>query len=435
MSAGVSKDVAIWEVDDGHETIEGLDEHGNPDPAYAAALGLLPAPLGRRAGAAAIDVVGYLLLQIPYWIFAFPLVFRLLTGRISWYGFVNHPNFVLAIVMAGLTTFLTLAYCITQLALHGRKGTTLGKGVLGIRTVNVKTLAKPGIGRVLLRALVLWGSAVVVVGPIAFLVSPLFDRERRGRGWHDEVGQTWLVDVWHGLEPYDEKRMRVARKTVTAAPVPQHKALPSLATSADADPRATYRPGARVSSGVLGVASPHEKSGRPSVGLTGLEPAEPPATGSSEEAPGRPVLGGYLATGPATQSPDTPTGPEQPALPVPAATPPAAAPVAPAGGFVLQLDTGEGVEVNEPLVLGRAPADADGARSVPIVDDTHSVSKTHLAVRPVDHGVEVVDRNSTNGTELVHDGVARLLEAGVPAVAVPGDRIRFGDRSAVVARG
>ena len=38
----------IWEIDDKSETIEGLDEAGRPDPAYAAALGLLPAPLGRR---------------------------------------------------------------------------------------------------------------------------------------------------------------------------------------------------------------------------------------------------------------------------------------------------------------------------------------------------------------------------------------------------
>lgn len=429
--------MAIWEVDDGDETIEGLDEHGNPDPAYAAALGLVPAPLGRRAGAAAIDIAVYCLLQVPYWVFTVPLLLSLLTERISWYGFVNHPRFILAIVMAAVTVLLTLAYCITQLALHGRKGITLGKGVMGIRTVNVKTLARPGIGRVLLRALVTWGSAVVIVGPIAFLISPVFDRQQRGRGWHDEVGQTWLVDVWHGLQPYDDKRMRVARKTVTAAPVPQHKALPSLATSAETDARVVYRPGARVSSGVLGVASPHGSGGRPAVGLTGLEPAMPPPADQSEATPGNPVLGGYLKpshadvpkSGGALSSEVAGTTAEESGGPVTEGHTRLNS-----AGFVLHLDTGERVDVDEPLIMGRAPADMEGARSVPIVDDTHSVSKTHLVLRPVPQGIEVIDRNSTNGTELVHDGVERVLEAGAPAVAVPGDTIRFGDRAAEVAR-
>lgn len=400
----MSKDVSIYEVDEGHETIEGLDEHGRPDPAYAAALGLRSAPLGRRAGAAAIDLALYCLPQIPYWVFVLPLVLRLLLGRISTYGFVNHPRFTLAMWVLAITTVLTLVFCIAQLVLHGRKGTTIGKSMTGIRSVNVKTLARPGFWRVTLRALVVWGSSLVVVGPVLFLLSPLFDSQKRGRGWHDKVGQTWLVDVRKGLDPYDEKRIRVARKTLAAAPVPQHKALPSLATSAMKDDQGEYRPGARVSAGVLGAARPHGAGPRSHVGLTGREdPARPPA-------------GGQLSTAASAPSPPVP--------PAPPAPPP---------GFVLHLDTGERVEVDEPLVVGRNPADMDGARSFPIADDTQSVSKTHLVLRPAGQGVEVVDRHSTNGTAIVHDGAERLLEPDQPRLAVPGDTIRFGDRTAVVA--
>lgn len=460
--------MSIWEVEERHETIEGLDEHGRPDPAYAAALGLVDAPLGRRAGAFAIDASLYLVLQVPYLVFSLPLVWRFARGRISGYGFVNHPDFILAIVMAGLTTLLTLAFCITQLSLHGRRGNTLGKQLTGIRSVNVKTLARPGIGRVLLRALVVWGSAVVVVGPLAFLLSPLFDKQHRGRGWHDRVGETWLVDVRNGLQPYDEKRMRIARKTVTAAPVQQAKPLPSLATSATRDDQGEYRPGARVSAGVLGVARPHSSGNRPVVGLAGQEPEGAPPANPSDAAPGRPVMGGYLSTPaaapagapaappppPTPRAPGAPLGPPPPPAgavppapgaapapppaptPVPAPMPasvPAAAPE-PLAGFVLQLDTGQRVEVSEPVVLGRDPADVGGARRVPVADDTFSVSKTHLLLRPAGHGVELVDQNSTNGTEVVHDGVERVLEPGQASVAVPGDTIRIGDRSAVLAR-
>jgi hypothetical protein len=36
----------IWEVEEHKPVIEGLDAAGRPDPAYAAALGLVRAPFG-----------------------------------------------------------------------------------------------------------------------------------------------------------------------------------------------------------------------------------------------------------------------------------------------------------------------------------------------------------------------------------------------------
>ncbi|HLS63516.1 MAG TPA: RDD family protein, partial [Ruania sp.] len=334
--------MTIWEVGDDEKVIEGLDELGKPDPAYAAALGLVHAPMLRRALAATIDLVVYLVLQVPYWVFALPLLLKLYFGRISLYGLVHHPGFILAIVMASISFVLSLAFCIVQLVLHGRKGVTIGKGIMGIRSVNVKTLERPGFWRIVLRALVLIGSSVLVVGPILFCLSPLFDREKRGRGWHDLVGQNWYVDVRKGLHPYDEKRMRIARKMVTAEPVAGHKPMPSLATPTVQGGDGGYRPGGRVSAGVLGVARPHGAGPRPEVGLSGAEePTEAPLP--AEPTPGRPVFGGYrpATRGDAASAEDprpgadlsTGSGTPPPASspPKPAYTPPApAAPQIPA---------------------------------------------------------------------------------------------------------
>ncbi len=287
----------IWEIDEKTETIEGLDASGRPDPAYASALGLLRAPLGRRALAFVIDGGIWTLLQLPLWIGAVPLLVKFLSGSISAYGLVNHPDFVLAIVMASVSTLLSLVFLVVQLILHGLKGFTIGKRLVGIRSVNVRTLERPRVGAVLLRFLLVGAAGIVpVLGTALMLASPTFDPERRGRGLHDKATGVWLVDVRKGLNPYDEKRMRVARKMVKADPAPERSALPSLATPVDPSAGPAYRPGSRVSAGVLGVARPYDPDERPTVGLSLATPSTPPV--SAEPVPGetgKPVLGGYRA--------------------------------------------------------------------------------------------------------------------------------------------
>jgi hypothetical protein len=71
---------------------------------------------------------------------------------------------------------------------------------------------------------------------------------------------------------------------------------------------------------------------------------------------------------------------------------------------------------------------------VPLEDESRSLSKTHLLVRPVDGGLEITDCGSTNGSGLARAGIEYVIEAGVPVVTVEGDTIRLGDRSAVVIR-
>lgn len=422
----------IWEIDDEKDEIEGLDENGRPDPAYAAALGMLRAPFGRRALALVIDIALWLVVQLPFWLGAVPLLLKLMTGSISAYGLVNHPSFVLAIVTTATTFALTLVLSIVQLVMHGRGGRTIGKAIVGIRSVDVRTLARPGVGRVLLRYLLMGASGIVpLIGPVLMLVSPTFDPDRRGRGLHDKATGVWLVDIRRGLNPYDDKRMRVARKLVKAEPAPERVELPSLATPQDPAVAPQYRPGSRVSAGVIGIARPHAPDSRPDIRIG--QPVAP----AQEAAPeaGKPVFGGYRPAGESGSVPPAATAPERPA-PAPEPEPVVPAEPASVARFGLNLDTGVNIPVEGPLLLGRNP-DASGhpgAQTIPVDDEARSLSKTHLLARPVDGGLEVTDCGSTNGSGLIREGIEYTLAAGSPVMVVEGDAVRFGDRLAVVVR-
>lgn len=396
----------IWQIDEQKSTIEGIDVDGRPDPAYAAALGLVRAPFGRRALSATVDAAIWLLLLLPALIGATPLVVKLATGTISPYGFVNHPDFLLAVILTSISTGLGLVYLIVQWLLHGVKGLTIGKALTGIRSVNVRTLERPRVGAVLVRFVILVASGIIpVLGPAFILVSPVFDAEGRGRGLHDKASGVWLVDVRKGLDPYDQKRMRVARKTVKAEPVAERSALPSLATPTDPDAQPEYRPGGRVSAGVLGIARPDAR--------------ERPATGAVAPAPTTPV------EAPAAEPAVAPV--QQPVPP----------PVAPASvHFGLRFDSGESIPVSEPVLLGRNPdaAEHPGARAIALADDSRSLSKTHMRVSPIDGGLEIVDCRSTNGSGLIRGGIEYAVTAGVPVATTEGDTIRLGDRTAAVVR-
>ncbi|MDJ1112831.1 RDD family protein [Microbacterium dauci] len=469
----------IWEVDQPERTLDGVDASGKADPAYASALGLLPAPLGRRSLAFVVDLAILGLLQLPFWLGSVPLLLKLATGTISLYGLVNHPDFVVAAIIAAVSVALLLIFSIVQWILHGRRGVTIGKAVAGIRTVNVRTLERPGVGAVLLRFLIVSASGIIpVFGSTAMLLSPTFDPERRGRGLHDRATRVWLVDVRRGLQPYDEKRMRIARKQVKAEPLPERAARPSLATRTDAAPQPDYRPGQRISAGVLGVgrsgdgtaASDAPSSGS---GLTGTPPATPaPAPAGPAPVSGIPGLiqsapdfgpaSGLAAPAPAPRPAQTPAPAPRPAqTPVtPPAAAPAAAPVARVEqpvpverqratspearvqetitgvGFGLRLDTGDTVVVSEPVLVGRDP-DGDaypGARTTRLRDEDRSLSKTHALLRPVDGGIEVVDWRSTNGSAVIRGGQEHTLDAGAAATAALGDSIRLGDRVGEVIR-
>lgn len=438
----------IWEIDQPEDRPDGLDAAGRPDPAYAAALGLVRAPYGRRSLAFVFDFLVWVVLQLPLWIGAVPLLLKLATGTISPYGLVNHPGFVLAAVMAGITVALSLAFLIVQWVLQARRGLTIGKGFTGLRSVNVRTLEKPGAGAVLLRTLIVGAAGIIpVIGTAVILASPTFDPQERGRGLHDRAARMWLVDIRRGLNPYDEKRMRIARKTVKAEPIPERAERPSLATPTRPGARPDYRPGNRISAGVLGVnrapdgspapagdapatapgvidaapgAAPSRRAPLPDRGVAAV-PAEPVA------APADP-----RPTPSATPSPEAPPAAAATEAPPPALAPVSEAPAAPRIG--LRFDTGETVAVPGALLVGRDPdpATAPGAEPHRLLDESRSLSKTHALLVPTADGVEVVDRGSTNGSALVRAGVETPAVPGVPLHAAVGDTVRLGDRLAEV---
>ena len=132
----------------------------------------------------------------------------------------------------------------------------------------------------------------------------------------------------------------------------------------------------------------------------------------------------------------TQAGAETPQRPLPGIpgqppAPPVTRPVA-----LLQLPSGETVEVDRVVVVGRAPEarDHEGTppRLVRVPSPQQEISSTHLEIRPgsgADHGAAVAtDLGSTNGTLLVQPGLPpEDLLAGVPVQLIPGAVLDLGD--------
>jgi len=123
----------------------------------------------------------------------------------------------------------------------------------------------------------------------------------------------------------------------------------------------------------------------------------------------------------------------QPGIPgQPPAPPVTAHPVA-----RLLFSSGETVEVDRSVLVGRAPQPrrhtrTEDPRLVTVPSPHHEISSTHLEIRPgsgADHGAAVVtDLGSTNGTLLVQPGLPpEDLQPGVGVQLVPGAVIDLGD--------
>ena len=103
----------------------------------------------------------------------------------------------------------------------------------------------------------------------------------------------------------------------------------------------------------------------------------------------------------------------------------------------LVFSTGEVVEVDRTIVVGRAPesrqlASHDQPHLVTVASPHHEISSTHLEIRPgagADHGSAVVtDLGSTNGTVLVQPGLPpEDLQAGIAVSLIPGAILDLGD--------
>ena len=103
----------------------------------------------------------------------------------------------------------------------------------------------------------------------------------------------------------------------------------------------------------------------------------------------------------------------------------------------LALSTGEEVEVDRVVIIGRAPearrfTATQRPRLVAVPSPQQEISSTHLEVRPgsgADHDTAVVtDLGSTNGTLLTQPGLPQeTLRPGIPVQLLPGAVIDLGD--------
>ncbi|MBP2420366.1 RDD family protein [Microbacterium imperiale] len=478
----------IWEIDERARTIEGLDGAGRPRPEYAASLGLIRAPYGRRVLATVLEALVLLLVQLPMLLVVLPAVTGVALDADPVAALAARDDLVLLIVLGAVSSVLSTAFILVQLILLGRRGVTLGKALTGLRAVNVRTLERPGFWRgAVVRYLVMCASTLLpIIGPLLVIaLSPLFDPARRGRSWPDLAAATWLVDARRGLNPYDEKRMRIARKTVATDLLDVKTELPSLATPVASTEASAYVPLARNKGGVLGAvrstpgnvvigetdaADDEPRSGIPTMvapapfAAPQPAPAVEPPLPAGVPAPAAVAPGAIVAPAagaaawsppplledpaPAQAAPAQPAA-AQPAPSAPAAAAPAAAAPQPAASVpvsssaagsaavALTLDSGDVIAISGGgVVLGRAPAtgpDDVDVLPVPVVDPTRSISKTHWALLRQDGRVVALERGSTNGSILVRGGAEQALEPGRPVEVHDGDTIRFGDRHAVVA--
>lgn len=390
------------------EPTPGLRDDGTPDPAYAASLGLRPAGAGRRAAAFAIDVAIWAALASPTIVGVVLSAPAIAEGAQR--GAIDPAalggGLVLVLVGLGLTAVFGLA----QLIMHGLRGVTVGKAVVGLRSVNVETFARPGFWRIVLRALVLQASTLllVVVGPALLFLTSALDPERRGRSWLDRVARAWVIDARRGLDPFDARALRHARKAARAPVRSEAPVRPSLSSTA---PATGFVPAQRSGAGVVS-------------GLPGAETWMPPALIDD-----RPAAPAPPAMPPAPAPTLTPAPPLTPAQPLTPAT----------TGLRLHFDDGASLDVPELGLVGRDPEpgpDESTALLIALADPSMQLSKTHAAFGLDERGgLWVLDRGSTNGTSATTPAGELELSPGERTSIPLGSTVAVGGRTFRVTRG
>lgn len=356
----------------------------------AFALGLRAAPLGRRALAFGVEVAIVLVIAVPGVVGFVQMASDAAAGRVPLLG---STILLLSSLVVGC------GFQVTQVVLHGLKGVTVGKAIFRIRSINMQMLGKPGFWRMLLRALVLQVGLWVppLVGAVVVLLSPLWDARKLGRGWLDVIGGNWLIDTANGLDPYDAKALRRARKEVESPTETAQSDLPSLATvysGASIQPPAEFARGARLESAIVGAV--HSSPVAPA----GLVRAEPAPT---EPAPAEP-------------------------------SPPESSPRQ-ATEAVLVFDDGTRIRVSGGGLIGRNPEAREGEAAgmlVSVADETWSISKTHAAFGFDARGFWILDRASRNGTSVRVGDELRVVSGQARMQVGWGQTVVLGDRTFVV---
>lgn len=298
-------------------------------------------------------------------------------GLVAWSGGLG--PWASAGVAVAVLALVSLGFAV----LLGVRGTSPGKAALGLRVVDAVTGTPIGVGRALVRQLLLGLSLLPLgLGTATLAWTAAEDRTRERRGWHDHRTGSVVVDARRVVvdpEPVEERPRDIVNLTamrLVPAGVPEPTAPPVP------------------------------------------EPAPPAALPAS--APGS-------GPGPSTRIPDADAATREPLhQPRPRRT------------WRVTVDSGESVLVTGVVLVGRNPEPRAGeqvAHLVPLTSSDMSISKTHVQFHVAPDGALVVtDRGSTNGSVLVRQGMSRELSPGRPATLLDGDRVGVGDREILVVR-
>ena len=185
-------------------------------------LEVVPAPAGKRLGAAVLDWLPPVTVLTILLAIGFAGITRSQSG-----GFIVYDTSSV-VLFGGIGAGLTLVYIVVLATLEGRSGVTPGNSLMGIRSTDADGYA-PGGGAVFLRGLITgagvllaviaaavvvmfqwFGVALLVLGPLLFLgavwavlvvLSSVWDRNGQLRGWHDKAAKTLVFDVKSGRNP------------------------------------------------------------------------------------------------------------------------------------------------------------------------------------------------------------------------------------------
>ena len=393
---------------------------------------------------------------------------------LSWWFY---PSIAIAVIVA-------LETWIVGTLIRAHSGRTPGAFAMQVAAISMAPVATdagpeaghaPGLARQSAHSLIMLLLHATVVGPAVTWVIA-----RDGQTWVDRVCGMGNLDVRAG-------------RTDAGAPAYSQQLSPSFAEASAGvgaapaqfqgmDPAALAP--AHQWAGPR-VASPEVPASEPAVlnvPPAGVPAADLPAPSPMPEAPSQ-VLSEMPAPMPTQQAAQTPAAPKVPTPPrhspasamprvpqvpmpqagapqqvgsapqnigqqthtqpvAPQATPATSAPAsvptfAQAAPLAVIVDDGQRIEVNAPIVLGRAPEQTPSdARAVAIADSTRSLSRTHLRVAPADgDAMWVEDTFSANGTRLqAPDGTTQPLPRGERVKVPLGTVLLLGERKLSVSR-
>ena len=367
---------------------------------------------------------------------------------LSWWFY---PSIAIAVIVA-------LETWIVGTLIRAHSGRTPGAFAMQVAAISMAPVTTdagpeaghaPGLARQSAHSLIMLLLHATVVGPAVTWVIA-----RDGQTWVDRVCGMGNLDVRAG-------------RTDAGAPAYSQQYSPSFAEASAGvgaapaqlqgmDPAALAPAhqwaGPRVTSPEVPASDPAVLSIPPA----GVPAADLPAPSPMPETPSQ-VLSEMPAPMPTLQAAQTPAAPKVPTpprhssasamprvpqVPTPQATPATSAPAsvpafAQAAPLAIIVDDGQRIEVNAPIVLGRAPEQTPSdARAVAIADSTRSLSRTHLRVAPADgDAMWVEDTFSANGTRLqAPDGTTQPLPRGERVKVPLGTVLLLGERKLSVSR-